>query len=170
MTISCTCENPACGKVFEKEAYQFQKSNHHFCCRSCSVTFFNHVSPKRSKQLRVCVVCGVPVHRFQKRCDEHRRKQKVVSPLQAVKTHYQLRKAQAIEYKGGSCCLCGYKRTPRSLHFHHNDPSQKDFKISGGNMSWERMKAELDKCILVCANCHGEIHDGLIELGGTGGI
>lgn len=70
-----------------------------------------------------------------------------------------------VDYKGGKCQLCGYSKCHRSLHFHHIDPSMKDFDISRFTdvpFSWHRLRQELDKCILVCANCHGEIHAGLI--------
>lgn len=73
-------------------------------------------------------------------------------------------KLKAIEYKGGKCCICGYDKCARSLTFHHLDPTKKDFGISGSTKSFEKLKPELDKCILVCANCHGEIHEGLIDL------
>lgn len=74
-------------------------------------------------------------------------------------------KEKALEYKGNSCCKCGYGRCKKALEFHHVDPSEKDFELSSKwhNKSWDLIKAELDKCILVCANCHREIHDGLIE-------
>lgn len=70
-------------------------------------------------------------------------------------------KLRAIEYKGGKCVRCGYDKCPGSLHFHHDDPAQKD-------PNWRLMRSwlfdniieELDKCSLVCANCHGEIHWG----------
>jgi len=73
---------------------------------------------------------------------------------------------QAIEYGGGRCQLCGYRRCKRALSFHHKDPNKKDFGLSahGLTRSWEKMKPELDKCILVCANCHMEIHEGIRKL------
>jgi hypothetical protein len=69
-------------------------------------------------------------------------------------------KILAINYKGGKCIRCGYDKCPRSLDFHHLDPGEKDFSISqnGDTISFDRIKAEIDKCILVCKNCHGEIH------------
>lgn len=69
-------------------------------------------------------------------------------------------KVKAIEYKGGACQKCGYNKYIGALEFHHLDPAQKDFGISekGHTRSWEKIKNELDKCILVCANCHREIH------------
>ena len=73
-------------------------------------------------------------------------------------------KQKLIEYKGGECELCGYKKCNRSLQFHHLNPDEKDFTISGKSFSFENLKEEVDKCILVCSNCHSEIHDGLIKL------
>jgi hypothetical protein len=74
-------------------------------------------------------------------------------------------KARAIEYKGGKCNGCGYNRCSRALVFHHRDPTKKDFAL-GGNHSrnWEVIQLELDKCDLLCHNCHTEEHhrlDGL---------
>lgn len=72
-------------------------------------------------------------------------------------------KLQAIEYKGGKCLHCGYNKSVWALTFHHLDPTQKDFAIggNGSTKSWERMKVELDKCILLCMNCHAEEHERL---------
>lgn len=72
-------------------------------------------------------------------------------------------KAMAVEYKGGACGKCGYSRCISALEFHHVDPSQKDFAISttGSTRAWSKIQKELDKCILVCSNCHREIHEEL---------
>lgn len=70
----------------------------------------------------------------------------------------------SIAYKGGKCQCCGYNRYVGALEFHHINSEEKDFGISakGYTRSWERVKEELDKCILVCANCHREIHGNII--------
>jgi hypothetical protein len=74
-------------------------------------------------------------------------------------------KKLAIEYKGGSCIICGYSKCMSSLDFHHLDPSKKNYSISKNkNSSFEKMKPELDKCVLLCSNCHGEVHDGLVNI------
>ena len=65
---------------------------------------------------------------------------------------------------GGKCRLCGYSRCIDSMHFHHADPTLKEFTISTKSWSWERLVQELSKCVLVCANCHGEIHAGMATL------
>ena len=73
-------------------------------------------------------------------------------------------KTKLVEYKGGKCQCCGYNRCIRALEFHHLDPSQKDFTISGKSKSFETLKKEADKCILVCSNCHKEIHAGIRKI------
>jgi hypothetical protein len=66
-----------------------------------------------------------------------------------------------LEYSGASCVKCGYNKCPSSLTFHHRDPKEKDFWIGGLSERInsiyelsERVKNELDKCDLLCANCH----------------
>jgi len=69
------------------------------------------------------------------------------------------RKQRAVEYKGGKCQRCGYDRCLGALTFHHRDPAEKEFGFSSGwNQSWERSQFELDKCDLLCTNCHAEEH------------
>ena len=71
----------------------------------------------------------------------------------------------AIDFLGGNCCYCQYDRCSAALDFHHIDKSQKKFGLSQSGMtrSWEKTKQELQKCILVCSNCHREIHAGLLQ-------
>jgi len=66
----------------------------------------------------------------------------------------------AIEYRGGRCERGGYNKCIEALEFHHVDSNGKNFSISdkGYTRSWKRVQKELDKCILLCANCHREIH------------
>lgn len=79
------------------------------------------------------------------------------------KHHVVLRRRElkrlAIEYLGGACVQCGYTRCREALEFHHKDPSQKKFGIAerGFTRSLHVVKEELDKCFLLCANCHREL-------------
>lgn len=75
-------------------------------------------------------------------------------------------KAMAVALKGGKCNICGYDRCVAALEFHHIDRKTKEFGIalSGLTRSWEKTKRELEKCILICSNCHKEIHAGLLQL------
>ena len=69
-------------------------------------------------------------------------------------------KAKAVAYLGGSCIKCGYSKCIAALEFHHRDPSKKDFQIGskGVYRRLESLKPELDKCDLLCANCHRIFH------------
>ncbi len=80
--------------------------------------------------------------------------------IKAVHARRKKVREMAVEYKGGKCEKCRYHRCIDALEFHHIDPDQKDFSIShrGYTRSWERVKAELDKCMILCANCHRELH------------
>jgi hypothetical protein len=72
------------------------------------------------------------------------------------------KKLQFIDYKGGCCQICNYNQYPGALDFHHLNPKEKEEEIADlAHRSFENAKDELDKCILVCATCHREIHGGL---------
>jgi hypothetical protein len=78
----------------------------------------------------------------------------------AVDKRRKVLKLKAVEYKGGKCSVCGYCKCYDAMDFHHIDPSEKDFEISGNGStkSWANIMIELDKCSLLCANCHREEH------------
>jgi hypothetical protein len=61
--------------------------------------------------------------------------------------------------------VCGYNKHPGVLEFHHIDATSKSFGISSGGLSraWMDIEFELQKCILVCVNCHREIELGVIN-------
>lgn len=67
-------------------------------------------------------------------------------------------KIKLIDHKGGKCEVCGYDKCVAALEFHHTNPLEKDFTVSGRSWSFERMKKEVEKCKLLCSNCHKEIH------------
>lgn len=109
-------------------------------CKQHGLTsHYQYLSKGRIKQ--TCLKCNV--QRVQKRRDDI--------------------KAMAVAHKGGKCENCGYSKYIGALDFHHKDPLQKDFSIGqkGYTRSWEKVKQEIEKCLLVCANCHREIHAGL---------
>ncbi len=66
-------------------------------------------------------------------------------------------KLEMIQYKGGKCSNCGYNKHYSALEFHHIDPNKKEIEPAKAT-SFLRIKDELDKCILLCANCHREVH------------
>ena len=69
--------------------------------------------------------------------------------------------AKIAKIKESGCIQCGYNAHPETLQFHHMDPSTKKFGIGSSVMrSWEKLQAEINKCVLLCANCHCEVENG----------
>lgn len=66
------------------------------------------------------------------------------------------------------CSICGYNKCARSLQYHHLNREDKEFNIScvvsRHGVSKEKFKKELEKCILLCANCHGEVEEGMTKI------
>ena len=72
------------------------------------------------------------------------------------------RRLLLIQRKGGRCEQCGYDRNKAALAFHHLDPAAKSFPVdlrSCSNTSWDALVTEAQKCMLLCLNCHSEIHN-----------
>jgi hypothetical protein len=68
-------------------------------------------------------------------------------------------KERAIEYLGGKCKDCGGVYIQDVYDFHHRDPTQKEMQPNRMfRLKWEKIKPELDKCDLLCANCHRTRH------------
>jgi len=76
------------------------------------------------------------------------------------KIRWKNRKLQAIKLMGGECCVCGYSKNYAAMEFHHLDPTVKEGMWSTTReKEWSKTVEELKKCILLCANCHREIHN-----------
>lgn len=118
-------------------------------CRRCNQTKHNEDFYKRRKGFDLSPYC--------KPCMNN----------QAIERQRKF-KQKIVDMKGGCCSECGYKKYIGALEFHHLDPTKKDFLLSQFRFtSYQKNEqlilAELDKCILVCANCHREIHANLIS-------
>lgn len=92
---------------------------------------------------------------------ENERKQKSID---ASLRSRRILKEKLVEYKGGKCEICGYDRCIKAMDFHHRNPKEKEFALTYMNRKWEALVNEVDKCILVCSNCHKEIHANFILL------
>lgn len=128
-------------------------------------TFSNCCDEEFLKEKRICIICGslfypkkggyTRKYCYQCSPEEKNRGSAITSLRHAIKH-------QLILYKGGKCQRCGYNKCEGALHFHHIDSQTKDFEIS--NMynnsiySMELLYKEVDKCELLCANCHAEEH------------
>lgn len=68
-------------------------------------------------------------------------------------------KQRLLYIMGNKCCICGYDKCPSALEFHHKNPKEKEYSLGENtNIGFEKATQEIKKCILVCANCHREIH------------
>ena len=99
-------------------------------------------------------------------CNNQSKHQAVnIEQRDARRTLKQDNKLKAIEYKGGSCYICRGKFHPCAMDFHHLNPHEKEVKVADIlKGKFRKAISELDKCILVCANCHRILHYGSIEL------
>ena len=79
--------------------------------------------------------------------------------MQTIERQRKLKK-EMVDYKGGKCERCGYDKYIGALEFHHLNPEEKDFTLSHLKIySFNQVIIdELDKCMLLCSNCHREIH------------
>jgi len=165
MQVNCT----TCGAPVQRTPTELRRSKRPFCSRSCANSYNNRVAPKRALE-GTCRTCKTPVRSIHRYCSKGCRDAALLSrrpsaeqlrqkQCDKVVAWRQRAKLKAVAYKGSACSVCGYSKCIAALEFHHPDPAGKDFGISGKTRSWERIKAELDKCELVCANCHREIHD-----------
>jgi hypothetical protein len=89
--------------------------------------------------------------------------------ISAVNKRRQKIRQRAIAAKGSKCEVCGYDRCIEALEFHHLSNSDKNFGLSekGYAMSRKRVEKELEKCVLLCANCHRETHAQIAALDGN---
>jgi hypothetical protein len=118
--------------------------------------------PSESAVLRTCPIHGPERHyeladrgRLRYRC------RRCVG--EAVTRRHRKLKRLLVEESGGGCVVCGYGRCIGNLHFHHVVPAEKSFEIQmGSGKSLAAYREEARKCVLVCANCHGEIEAGVI--------
>ena len=72
-----------------------------------------------------------------------------------------LAKMKMVNMLGGKCCLCGFNKYQSALEFHHINEDSKEFNISHRVSSFElndEILKELDKCVLLCSNCHRALH------------
>jgi hypothetical protein len=114
-------------------------------------------------EFRECPRHGLTEYGYYGRGEKRRRRCKRCIAAAVTKRHRKLKRLLVAE-AGGACKVCGYDRCILNLHFHHVDPTTKSFPMTmARGKSEEAYRAEMRKCVLVCANCHGEIEAGLIE-------
>ena len=174
------CET--CKKEFVNDWRVSPRGPARFCSRKCSC--IRHVTNEQKQQIskklkrredKLCKECGRPLSisassresssGFCRKCEAVSRRgtgkygveaKNWSAYVNAVRTQ---RKKEYVEIAGGKCIKCGYDKYCGALEFHHKDPSKKDFVISSSVRGLGKVKKELEKCILLCSNCHKELHE-----------
>lgn len=102
-----------------------------------------------------------------KSCDREKHRLRMADPAQREKSRNRVKKTQKLIReivsleKSSGCSLCGYNKTPTAIEFHYINQQDKENTISQIK-TFATLSAEIDKCIMVCANCHRELHAGLL--------
>lgn len=111
-----------------------------------------------SVELEKCDLVCANCHRVR-----HQRAVRNTSPSHELRRALKLR---AMEWLGGGCDGCRRTVLPSQAEFHHRDPATKAFGVSAKVVirAWPEIEAELSKCVMLCANCHREVHAGVREL------
>ena len=121
---------------------------------------FNILLKEAKKCILLCAKCHAEEH-YNEEINSTTRLSKGVM-------NWRLRtKKKAIKCLGGKCRVCAYNKCPGALDFHHVNPSEKKFQIADAlrnPKSWDKIKIELKKCILLCNICHIEYHEGIIDI------
>lgn len=118
---------------------------------------------------KICTSCSINKHKDEYHFNNKSKtilssKCKMCKNKEEVSKLKQMKK-MCLEYKGHFCTNCNYSRNQAALEFHHLDPNEKEFEISNFKKTsilktgmTKELKEELDKCIVLCSNCHRELH------------
>lgn len=173
------CEK--CGKEFFEDwrkDKETRKTSCRFCSRSCT-NRRKHTEEEKNKisksltqkkEKKYCIDCGKEISYTSIRCKKCHSLYRIGKGIYGIsnenKAKYITARRKKIRYKfieklGGKCSICGYNKSKNALEFHHLDKEKKDFNLSykGLRNSIENLNKEIEKCILVCSNCHREIHE-----------
>jgi hypothetical protein len=114
-----------------------------------------------------CIVCGNQLSGRQSRFCSIDCKNDYHQGYATQRRRGLARKLELVRAKGGKCSICGYDKNLSALTFHHRDPAAKDFKLDMRSLSNRKLGptlSESEKVILVCANCHAELHNPHLDL------
>lgn len=137
-----------CKKQLSDEMFPFSNKNKNIrrgCCIDCwkiENRKYRKQWYNKNKDKAITILCK----NKKKRCEEH---QNIIND---------------IKNKSG-CIICKYNKCSKALDFHHI--KDKNFSIGEMNkrgFSIEKILKEIEKCVIVCSNCHREIHENLIDI------
>ena len=136
------------------------------CKKAKSWTKIDKSKPHKIK-IKKCENCNKEFQKKTKLCSECQtlKTQKRENERAKIRIKEKMEKAKEIKLNIvnslGGCKHCGYKKSLRALSFHHIDPASKNFTLDTSNIMKKKIKdvyEEVAKCILLCQNCHAELH------------
>lgn len=139
------------------EEFKTYTRSRRFCCRSCSEQWQKqNLANDPTGENKRCKKCGTmqQVEAFRSKGN---RRQPYCKPCMDIyqSERWIRKKVMAINYLGGKCVDCGFRGHPAAFDFHHEDGAIKEAEWSVlRRRSWNKIQKELDKCTLVCSNCH----------------
>lgn len=145
--------------------FECKKSTAKYCSRTCEnearkLRKLNQTEMKDT--YKTCLICG---EKFQPKTAAANQR---MCCYNCMPDGVQLIRSDFInlirKQRGGKCERCGYDKYLGALDFHHKNPSEKDFTIGDRDFKLKDCIEETKKCILICANCHREIHAGLWKI------
>ena len=152
-----------CGKEFEA-----QKTTKKYCSNECLNAARRQKWAERERapkdisykgSVKICLICG---KEFSPKTAMANQRQCCYDCMpDGIQLTRGMFLAKIKQVRGGKCERCGYDKCLKALEFHHLDPSQKDFTISNDRFKLQEAVVESKKCILICSNCHKELHDGM---------
>lgn len=132
------------------------------CCKELKP--FSDFSLNKSKKSGYSSECK-PCHRIKRKRYYESNK---TSEKARVKASKELKRSQYVELKSKLSCQICSEGHPATLQFHHLDPQEKEFEIADAfwnGLSLEKIKVEIAKCVVLCANCHAKEHYSIREFG-----
>lgn len=154
-----------CGKEMEAK-----KSTKKYCCRSCEnkarslrdIKNINKLRNENGMLEKSCTICGKLF--YPKTAAANQRK----CCYECAPEGKQLTRSEFLnvirKQKGSKCQRCGYDTYLGALDFHHIDPTIKEFTVGNRDFKLEECVEEIKKCVMICANCHRELHNNLWDL------
>lgn len=147
------------------QEFECKKSTAKYCSRSCQ----SYAREKRQREQKTleqvdkyCLICGQPFRPKNKAANQR------MCCYDCMPDGVQLNRSGFIDllrkHRGGCCQRCGYNTYLGALDFHHINPAEKDFTVGNRDFKLKECIEESKKCILICSNCHRELHAGIWDI------
>lgn len=139
-------------------------------CKKCNNSFPSRMIIDGKERVlnsrKYCLECSPFGKHNTKKMDLSDDKRKIRDKnIKNVNSYRKRNALRSKEYLGNKCFICGYNKCLEALEFHHKEPKEKKFAIAGiYNKKWDTIVEELDKCVLLCSNCHRELEYGILEI------